>query len=132
MFLLLLSILILFIPSVFQIIIGNKSLGKSIPINYFIVCVISLIMQLIITVLSFCLAIKSIIGSGNKCATGAVSIFLFSFLITLLMLFIMVVQFVKSKLREKKEQYEENEMAMIDEFKESSNSYDKEDFEFDH
>jgi uncharacterized membrane protein YhaH (DUF805 family) len=91
----------LFIPMVFQFVAGNKSLNKSISLNYFIVCAISLIFQLVITFFSFLLAIKGIVGSGNKCATGAVGIFVFSFFITLGMLFLMVVQFVRRKLQDK-------------------------------
>jgi hypothetical protein len=107
--LILLSILILFIPFWFQIIVGNKSLNNSISINFVIVCLISLVFQVLITLLSFFLAIKSIVDSGNKCATGAVGIFAFSFLITLLILFAMVVQFVKKKLRDRSVNLDEPE-----------------------
>jgi hypothetical protein len=99
--LILVSFLMLFIPMVFQYIFGNRSLNKSISLNYFIVCVISLIFQVVITLFSFLLAIKGIVGAGNKCATGAVGIFAFSFFITLGMLFLMLVQFVKKRLRDK-------------------------------
>lgn len=97
--LLLFSFLMLFVPLVFQFIVGNRSLDKSISLNFTIVCVMSLIFQIVITFVSFLLAIKSIVDSGNKCATGAVGIFAISFFITLLMLLVMIVQFVKKKLQ---------------------------------
>lgn len=99
--LILLSFLMLFIPLVFQFIAGNRSLDKSTSLNFFIVCVISLIFQVVITFFSFLLATKGIVSNGNKCATGAVGIFAISFLISLLMLFVMVVQFVKRRLQNK-------------------------------
>lgn len=89
-----LSILLLFIPTIFQYKIGNKSLHKSINIKFIFVCIISMILQFIITILSFLLAIYSIAESGNKCATGAVGIFFFSFIITCFMLVVILLQFL--------------------------------------
>ena len=92
-----LSLLLLFIPTIFQYIIGNKSLHKSINIKFIFVCIISLTLQFITTILSFLLAIYSITGSGNKCATGAVGIFFFSFVITIFMLIVIIIQFLSRK-----------------------------------
>jgi hypothetical protein len=92
-----LSILLLFIPTIFQHKIGNKSLDKSINIKFIFVCIISLILQFIITILSFLLAIYSITGSGLKCGTGAVGIFFFSFVITCFMLVVIFIQFLNRK-----------------------------------
>lgn len=99
--LILLSVLLLLIPLAFQIIVGNKSLNKLMFKDYFGVCITSLFMQLIITFLSFFLAMKGMAVNGNKCVTGAVGIFGLSFLVVLLMLLVMVFQFVKAKLKEK-------------------------------
>lgn len=100
--LILLSVLLLFIPLVFQIIVGNKSLNKLMFKDYFGVCLSSLFMQLIITFFSFFLAMKGMAANGNKCVTGAVGIFGLSFFVVLLMLFIMVVQFIKARVKERK------------------------------
>jgi hypothetical protein len=93
--LILLSILLLFIPIIFQYKIGNKSLHKTIDISLLGVCVISLILQFVITIISFLLSIYSITSSGNKCATGAVAIPFFSFFVTVFMLLVILFQFVR-------------------------------------
>lgn len=101
--LILVSFLLLFIPLVFQIIAGNKSLNKFMFKDYFGVCITSLFMQFIITLFSFFLAMKGMAANGNKCVTGAVGIFGLSFFIVLLMLFIMAVQFIKARFKQRKE-----------------------------
>lgn len=87
------AILLLFIPTIYQYRIGNKSLNKSVEINFGTVCLISFILQFIITILSFMLTAYSITSNGNKCATGAVAIFVFSFLITIFMVIVIIFQF---------------------------------------
>ncbi len=99
--LILFSFLILFIPLAFQIIVGNKCLDRSISLNLFVVCIISLVSQVVVTIFSFLLAIKGIVSNGNKCATGAVGIFAISFFISILILLVMLVQFVKIRLKKK-------------------------------
>ncbi|MBF4470093.1 hypothetical protein [Flavobacterium sp. HJJ] len=106
--LILLSILLLFVPTVFQYKIGNKSLRESIDMSFLSICVISLIIQFVITIVSFLLSIYSITSAGNKCATGAVAIPFFSFFITIFMLIVMLLQYSRRK-RYNKEQIEQNE-----------------------
>lgn len=103
--LILFSLLMLFIPLVFQFIVGNKSLDKSISLSFFIVCVMSLVFQIVITYVSFFLAINA--SNGFKCGAGALGIFVISFLITLLMLFVMVVQFVRKRIQNRNAKLEE-------------------------
>ena len=95
--LIILSILLLFAPTIFQYRIGNKSLNKSIEINYFFVCIISIVSQFIVTFLSFLLAIYAMTQSGMKCVTGAVGILPISLIITLLMFLIILIQFINRK-----------------------------------
>ena len=95
-------LLLLFIPVVFQYIIGNKILNPSIINNRWIqdfigVCIISLILQFGITIVSFVLTVRSMASHGNRCATGAVGIFFFSFVITVFMLLVMLLQFSRRK-----------------------------------
>ncbi|PKB15775.1 hypothetical protein [Flavobacterium sp. 5] len=124
--LILVSVLILFIPLVFQIISGNKSLNNLLYKDYLGVCIASLFMQVIITFFSFFLAMKGMTMNGNKCVTGAVAIFGLSFLVALLMVFIMVVQFVKTKLKERKTKDQESEVILFDTIKSNSNSDEEE------
>lgn len=98
---------------VFQYIIGNKILFKPVVSNNWVkdfigVCIISLILQFGITIVSFVLTVRSMASQGNRCATGAVGIFFFSFVITVFMLFVMLLQFSKIK-RINKEFNEKNE-----------------------
>ncbi len=95
-------LLLLFIPMLFQYIIGNKILFKPLVNNRWIqdfigVCAISLIFQFGITIVSFILTVRSMTSQGNRCATGAIGIFLFSFLITVFMLLVMFLQFSRGK-----------------------------------
>ncbi len=98
----------MFVPTVFQYKIGNKSLRESIDMSFLSICVISLIIQFVITIVSFLLSIYSITSAGNKCATGAVAIPFFSFFITIFMLLVMLLQYSRRK-RYNKEQIEQNE-----------------------
>ena len=101
-----LYILLLFVPIVFQYKFGNKEVLKSkvsdrwIP-DYIGLCLVSLILQFGITIISFIFSIRSMSSGGNRCATGAVGIFFFSFLITVLMLVVMLLQFSRGKRYEK-------------------------------
>lgn len=106
----LLSLLLLFIPTIFQYIIGNKSIYKSINISLVGICVISLILQFVITIMSFLLSIYAMTHreGGNGCATGAVGIFFFSFVITVFMILVMLLQFSRRK-RHNKELMNKNE-----------------------
>ncbi len=98
----LLYILLLFVPIVFQYKFGNKELFKSKVnarwIQEFIgVCMVSLILQFGLTVFSFILSVRSMSSVGNRCATGAVGIFFISFVITIFMFLLMILQFSRGK-----------------------------------
>ena len=95
--LMILSIFILFLPTIFQYKIGNKSINKSVKIKYIFICIISIFSQLIITFLSFLLAIYGMTQSGIKCVTGAVGILPVSLVITLFMLLVILFQFINRK-----------------------------------
>lgn len=91
----LISFLLLFIPTVFQYIMGNKALNKSISTNYIVICILSFFMQLIFTFISFITAIFAITNSGIKCATGAVGIIPISIIISLFMILIIIFQLIR-------------------------------------
>lgn len=98
----LLSILLLFVPIVFQYKFGNKELFKS-KFNarwiqeYVGVCMVSLILQFGLTFISFILSVRSMSSAGNRCATGAVGIFFISFVITIFMFLLMILQYSRGK-----------------------------------
>ena len=98
----LLSILLLFVPIVFQYKFGNRELFKS-KVNerwiqeYIGVCMVSLILQFGVTIFSFILSVRSMSSAGNRCATGAVGIFFISFIITLFLFILMIIQYSRGK-----------------------------------
>lgn len=88
----LLSVLLLFIPTIFQYIIGTKSLSKSIKIKFGFVCLISIILQFGITILSFGLIVYDIRTSGTTCAIGAVGALAISFGLFICTLMVIIIQ----------------------------------------
>lgn len=98
----LLSILLLFVPIVFQYKFGNKELFKS-KVNdrwrqeFLGLCMVSLILQFGVTIFSFILSVRSMSSAGNRCATGAVGIFFFSFVITVFLFLLMIFQYSRGK-----------------------------------
>jgi succinate dehydrogenase hydrophobic anchor subunit len=98
----LLSILLLFVPLVFQYKFGNKELFKSKVNDRWIqeftgVCMVSLILQFGVTIFSFILSVRSMSSAGNRCATGAVGIFFISFVITVFMFLLIILQYSRGK-----------------------------------
>lgn len=98
----LLSLLLLFTPIVFQYKFGNKEVSKF-KVNdrwikeYVGVCMVSLILQFGVTIFSFILSVRSMSSVGNRCATGAVGIFVISIVITIFMLLLMILQYSRGK-----------------------------------
>jgi uncharacterized membrane protein len=88
-----LSFIVLFLPSVFQIIVGNKSLKKTIKTRFIFICLISLFLQIILTIVSVVLSVFAITENGEKCATGAVGMIAISFFISIIMLLVIIIQF---------------------------------------
>ena len=99
-----LSFLVLFLPSIFQIIVGNKSLKKMIKTKFILICSISFLLQIILTIFSIVLSVFAITESGEKCATGAVGMIAISFFISIIMLLIIIIQLAytygRNKIRE--------------------------------
>lgn len=90
-----LSFLLLFFPIVYQFKIGNNYLFENDLKKFGTTCLLSLVFQIIATFISFFLTIIAISNSGNKCATGAVGIFGISFLISIFLLLLMLIQFIR-------------------------------------
>jgi len=88
----LLSFLVLLIAPIFQIIFGNKTRSLKIKLSYLVICILTSIVHFIFTITSFFLAINAITSNGNKCATGAIGMFLISFMIWLSMILTIIFQ----------------------------------------
>lgn len=91
------ALLLLFLPIIFLYKGGKKSIDKK--GDYVIICILSFLFQIILTFVSFSLAIDSILESGKACATPAVGILPMSFFITLMMIAVISVQVSNHKKR---------------------------------
>lgn len=95
--LLILALLLLFVPITMQLILGRKSLLESNLAKFTTICFLSLFSQFLITFVSFFLTMNAMAAGGNKCVTGAVGIFFISFVIGLILILIMLIQFLIRK-----------------------------------
>jgi hypothetical protein len=95
-YLMLLSILLIILPTIFQFRYGGKAISESINLSFGIVCLLSFVAQFILTFLGFILTSISLSNRGYKCGMPTVGVFGLSFLFTLILLVIMGIQlFVK-------------------------------------
>ena len=93
----LLSFIVLLIGPILQIVFGNKTRNLQIKVSYLVVCILTTIIHFVCTIISFLLAINAITSAGNKCATGAVGMFFFSFVIWLVMILTIIFQIFTGK-----------------------------------
>lgn len=91
------AMLLLFLPILIQLLIGRKILKKNRKTMFVIISIFNILLLIIFTFISFTLTVRSISGSGNKCATSAVAIFQFGFMVAMLLLTIIIVQYFLNK-----------------------------------
>jgi hypothetical protein len=84
--------LFLFIPLIFQIRVGNNAAFKFISIKFWQVCVLSIIGQMLMSILSSILMLKVLNHRGFRDGMPAVGIFMLGMLIMLVILIIIVIQ----------------------------------------
>ncbi|HSD08875.1 hypothetical protein, partial [Flavobacterium sp.] len=73
-FLILFSLLLIILPTIFQLIYGRKAISESINLSFGTVCLISFVAQFILTFLGFFITSISLSNRGFKCGTPAVGI----------------------------------------------------------
>ena len=90
----LLSLLLIILPTIFQFRYGGKVISESINLSFGTVCLLSIVAQFIFTFLGFILTSISLSNRGFKCGMPAVGIFGLGFLFTLILLVIMGIQLI--------------------------------------
>lgn len=92
-----LALLLLFIPTVFQLVYGNKAIKESITMNLFTVSIISLGSQLVIPVLA---ALIGSIGFTGRCGLPLVGLAVSGYMLYPVLLVIIGIQwYVKRSYR---------------------------------
>lgn len=87
------AILTLSFPIIFQVIYGRKAFFKYIDLKFVFVCLLSFILQLFFTCLSFFVTMSALSHKGYKSVTGPVAgIIAISLTLTLLMTLVMIIQ----------------------------------------
>jgi len=83
--------------NILQILIGYKVLKRKRKTSFILFSIFNILLEFFLTFVSFILAIRGISAAGNKCATGAVAMFLFGFIAGMLLLAVIIVQFSINK-----------------------------------
>ncbi len=100
----LISVFLLVLPSLFQLIYGYKSLKEKARLPLLAVCIISLFSQVIVTFLSFVLYIIAMISTGEKCLSSSVGVFAISFFISIPLVILIIIQTILKVVNDKKKQ----------------------------
>ena len=88
------AVLLLFVPAVFQYIVGKKALNKTVRTTFLTVCLFSFALQLILTIVSFSIAIEVFSRETiHRCGYPPLIIILLSFPITIVMAVMMAFQY---------------------------------------
>lgn len=88
--------ILLVIPFLIQIIWGSKAIKKKIKLNFAYISLITIILQIPLSILSVYIASENInanIEYQNRCGLVMVGIFAFNFLFAILLLVTIIVQF---------------------------------------
>ena len=88
----LLSFGVLFFPIILQYLCFRNAKIKSKSIYFLSFSVFNLFLQFLVTIISVILAVYAITEAGIKCATGAVGMIFFGFIIGTLLLAMIIVQ----------------------------------------
>lgn len=95
-------IFLIIAPLLFQVIVGRKAVEKRIKLNFWVICLISLTLQIACSIGAFLMAAddfqKGLERNGPRCAMGLVGIIVITLFITLLLLIVMIAQRSKTKL----------------------------------
>ncbi|KRD10115.1 hypothetical protein ASE21_10360 [Flavobacterium sp. Root901] len=94
------------LPLLFQLFYGEKAIHKTISKSFGTITFISLISQIIFSVIAFYIAsynfTKSLEGRPYRCGMGILPIVAFAFLFTIILLIVIIVQYFIKKSHDKK------------------------------
>ena len=89
--------ILIFLPIIFQIIYGRKSIGEDIKLKLSQVCIISFLAQIILSIIAYQIAsynfYKNLNGDKYHCGMGLLGIIGLDLIVTIFLLIVMIVQF---------------------------------------
>ena len=92
--------ILIILPLLFQLIYGRKAIGETISLQFGMVCLISFILQIILSIVSFYIAsynfAESMKETPYRCGMGLLGIITLEFLLIIILIVIMIIQhFIK-------------------------------------
>ena len=93
----LLSFAVLPVPTGLQLLLFKIKAIRDKKSYFILTSLLNILLQFIVIITSFALAIKAITGNGSRCATGAVGMFFFGGIAAILLLLVITIQFAKRK-----------------------------------
>jgi len=100
-------LILIILPLLFQIIVGRKAIGETISLKFRIVCLISIMSQIVLSILAFYVALYDLNkyfeqnASSNRCGMGLLGIIMQSLLFTLILIVIIIIQYFIKRSYEK-------------------------------
>jgi len=95
--LLILVFILIILPLFFQIIYGRKAIGEDIKLKFGEVCLISLLGQILLSVIAFFLMGYILKKNGNQCGTPLAGIIILSQFFTFILIVTMIIQYFIKK-----------------------------------
>ena len=86
-------IILIILPLLFQIIFGRKAIGGDIKLSFRTICLISLLGQILLTILAFNIVEYYLKKNNNPCGMAFVGLTMFSFLFTLILIITIINQY---------------------------------------
>lgn len=94
-------LILIILPLVFQIIFGRKAIAESITLEFGTVSMISIILQIALTIIAFIIASNNfqeqLQGQPYRCGMGFIGIFMLSFLFSVILVIVIIVQYYIKK-----------------------------------
>lgn len=91
------TLILITLPIFFQLIFGRKAIAESITLEFGTISMISIILQIALTIIAFLIASNNfeeqLQGQPYRCGMGLIGIFAFSFLFTIILLIVIIVQY---------------------------------------
>lgn len=97
--------ILIILPLLFQIIFGRKAIGETIPLKFGTISFISLILQIVLSIIAYFIAsynfTESLEGRPYRCGIGILGIIAFSLLFTVMLIIVIIAQYFIKRSYEK-------------------------------
>lgn len=91
------TLILIILPLFFQIIFGRKAIAESITLEFGTISMISIILQIVLTIIAFLIASNNFEephnGNTYRCGMGIIGIFMLSFLFSIILVIVIIVQY---------------------------------------